>query len=273
MITTRLTSQNRKKHNHGPSATCFHCGHSVATSVLMASPPIHVWMPTSRRPRWPAAKPLHLLPAPRMTPAPVSETEYRSELRDASSAASAPARCSCPQTPWPAPASSPCRPGSGWPPACRSGCSPTSRSTRPRSCRCPRCAAPPEPAPGQGCRANSRRRAPVPWTTGWQPWRKVSVCCRAARRLRRQLRVRLRPAVAEELPRLPHLGDHVQVQIRRHQLVFIEAGLGHNLAPRIAEVALPIKFPDAPRLLFAHPVDGAYEIAVGHRVCRLLQLP
>ena len=46
-----------------------------------------------------------------------------------------------------------------------------------------------------------------------------------------------------------------------------------HLAARVAEVRLPVELADGPRLLGADAVDGADEVAVRHRVRRLLELP
>src|SRR6187551_875913 len=48
-----------------------------------------------------------------------------------------------------------------------------------------------------------------------------------------QITVQIGPPVAEELPRLPHLGNHVQIQVRRQYLVLVTRGLGNNLPARI----------------------------------------
>ena len=48
---------------------------------------------------------------------------------------------------------------------------------------------------------------------------------------------------------------------------------GDDLAARIAEVDSAVELADVPRRLFADAIDGADEVAVGHRVRRLLELP
>src|ERR1035437_5115713 len=80
-------------------------------------------------------------------------------------------------------------------------------------------------------------------------------------------------AVAEELPGLAHLDDHIEIEVRGEDLVFVAARLREDAAARIAEVALAVEFTDGPRGFGAHAVDGAHEIAVGHGVRGLLQLP
>src|SRR5207247_9463221 len=53
----------------------------------------------------------------------------------------------------------------------------------------------------------------------------------------------------------------------------IAGGSRHTPAARIAKIALAVELADVPWLLVADPVDGADEVAVGHRVGGLLQLP
>src|ERR1700676_2387328 len=85
--------------------------------------------------------------------------------------------------------------------------------------------------------------------------------------------VGLRPTVAEELPGLPYLRNHVEIEIRDQNLVLIAARLRDDLAARIAEVALAVELADVPGLLGAYAINCAHEISVRHRVRRLLQLP
>jgi len=49
--------------------------------------------------------------------------------------------------------------------------------------------------------------------------------------------------------------------------------LGNYLASRVTKIALPVELTDVPRFLIAYPVDCTYEVTVGRRVGRLLQLP
>src|SRR5581483_7913681 len=95
----------------------------------------------------------------------------------------------------------------------------------------------------------------------------------SARALRRERDVAVGAAVTEELPHLAHFQNHIEVEVRDQHLVFIPAGLGNDLAARIAKVALSIELADRPRLLRAHAIDSAYEILVRDRVRRLLQFP
>src|SRR5919201_8906 len=81
------------------------------------------------------------------------------------------------------------------------------------------------------------------------------------------------PAVAEELPHLANFKNHVQVEIGDQDFILVATGLSKDLATRIAKIALAVELADAPRLLFANPVDGTDEVAVCDRVRRLLQLP
>src|SRR3954463_3117187 len=89
----------------------------------------------------------------------------------------------------------------------------------------------------------------------------------------RQRRICLWPAIAEELPDLAHLADHVEVEVRDYDFIFVAAGLRNDFSPRIAEITLAVKFADIPRLLPPHAINRANEISIGDGVRRLLQLP
>src|SRR6266481_2986431 len=192
----------------------------------------------ARRPRW--------RPGRQTTHAPAPEKERHSARRDENSAAWAPAQACCRETPSTPPVSSSSRPGSGWPPACRSRCSLTSRPRAQRSCRWSRCAVQGRPAPDQGCRARWIECLSLSW---WS----LSWTSEAALH---QRPIAVWTAVAEELPGITHLSNHVEVQIGDHNFVFAAAGLGDDLAAWIAEIALAIELTDIPRRLFAHTVDG-----------------
>src|SRR6185436_16287765 len=77
----------------------------------------------------------------------------------------------------------------------------------------------------------------------------------------------------EKLPGLPHLGYLVEVEVGGEDFVFVAAGLGDDLAARVAEVARAVELADVPGGLHAHAVDSADEVAVGHGVGRLLEFP
>src|SRR5436190_1921757 len=66
------------------------------------------------------------------------------------------------------------------------------------------------------------------------------------RLLRDQLHVTLRPAIAEELPGVADLADHVEIQIGNHERVLVTRPLRNDLPTRIAEVALSVEFADVP---------------------------
>src|SRR2546423_11195662 len=91
--------------------------------------------------------------------------------------------------------------------------------------------------------------------------------------LRDELRITLRPAIAEELPGVAHFANHVKIEIGNHQRVFVARRLGDNLSPRIAEVTLAVKFSDVPGHFVADPVDGADEVTIRNGVGGLFQLP
>src|SRR3954452_20802363 len=85
--------------------------------------------------------------------------------------------------------------------------------------------------------------------------------------------VRLRTAVAIELPGVADFADLVHVEVGDDEGVLIARRDGEHLAARIAEVALAIKLADVPRRFVADAVDRADEIAVRDGVRRLLELP
>src|SRR5687767_12528152 len=89
----------------------------------------------------------------------------------------------------------------------------------------------------------------------------------------RDLVVRLRPTVAEELPHLPHLLDLVEIEVGGDDRVAIAGAFGDDLPARVREVAAPVELSDVPRLLVPDAVDSADEVAVGDGVRRLLELP
>src|ERR1051325_3762270 len=88
-----------------------------------------------------------------------------------------------------------------------------------------------------------------------------------------QTAVCFRPAVAEELPRVAHFADLVEIELGGDERVLVACGDVHDLAARIAEVALSIKLADVPRALIADAVDRADVVAVRHGVRGLLELP
>src|SRR5258706_146198 len=85
--------------------------------------------------------------------------------------------------------------------------------------------------------------------------------------------VRLRTAVAIELPGVADLADLVHVEVGGDERVCIARADGKHLAARIAEVALAVELADVPGCFVADAIDGADEVAVGDGVGRLLQLP
>src|SRR5260370_34029753 len=80
--------------------------------------------------------------------------------------------------------------------------------------------------------------------------------------LRRQSAVRFRTPVAIKLPDLPHFLDHVEIQIGDQHFVFIAAGLGKDLAARIAEVTLAVKLSNVPGLFPTNTIDRTDEGSV-----------
>src|SRR5690606_20387318 len=64
-----------------------------------------------------------------------------------------------------------------------------------------------------------------------------------------KLIVKIRPAVAEELPCVSDLTDLVQVKIGNYQLGLIPRAFGDDLTSGVAEVTLAVKLADVPRSL------------------------
>src|SRR5437868_1956963 len=91
--------------------------------------------------------------------------------------------------------------------------------------------------------------------------------------LRHQRFIRIWATIAEELPSFTNFRDHVQIKIGHDHLVFVAAGLRHDLAAWIAEVALAIKLADSPGLFDSDTIYCTDEIAVGDSVRRLFEFP
>src|SRR5688572_7668841 len=88
-----------------------------------------------------------------------------------------------------------------------------------------------------------------------------------------ELVVRVRPAVAVELPAVAHLADLVEVEVAHDQLRLVRvADVAHELPARVDEVALAVEVVLAERL-DTDPVDGADVVHVGDRRRRLLEAP
>ena len=91
--------------------------------------------------------------------------------------------------------------------------------------------------------------------------------------LRRQRSVGFRTPVAIELPDPSYFLNHVEIEIGDQHLIFVPAGLGDDLAARIAEVALAVKLADIPWRFPAHTINRTDEVSVGGGVRRLLEFP
>src|SRR5215469_1219896 len=92
-------------------------------------------------------------------------------------------------------------------------------------------------------------------------------------RLCHQWPVAVRTAIAEELPDVAYLCNHVQVEIGHHNFILVPAGLGDDLASWIAEVTLAIKLANIPRRLASNSIDRPDKISIRDSMRRLLQLP
>src|SRR4051812_730203 len=85
--------------------------------------------------------------------------------------------------------------------------------------------------------------------------------------------IRLRTAVAVELPGVADFADLVHVEVGDDESVLIARGHRQHLAAWIAEVALAVKLADVPWRFVADAVDGTDKVAVGDGVRGLLELP
>src|SRR5690606_7579688 len=88
-----------------------------------------------------------------------------------------------------------------------------------------------------------------------------------------QRAIRVRPAIAIELPQVADLGQLGHVQIPHdHFVLGVRGRVTDQLPPRVDEVGLAVEVVVAQRL-HPDPVDGADEVLVGHRGRGLLQPP
>src|SRR5438270_10544889 len=85
--------------------------------------------------------------------------------------------------------------------------------------------------------------------------------------------VRVGAAVAEELPRVAHFANLIEVELRGDEGILVALCDREHLPSRIAEVALPVELADVPRSFESDAVDRADEVAVRDGVRRLLELP
>src|SRR3954471_17898258 len=85
--------------------------------------------------------------------------------------------------------------------------------------------------------------------------------------------VRLRTAVAVELPRVADFADLVHVEVGDDESVLIARSHRQHLPARIAEIALAVKLADVPWCFVADAIDRADEVAVRDGVRGLLELP
>src|ERR1035437_1118988 len=103
--------------------------------------------------------------------------------------------------------------------------------------------------------------------------RPVESVCRSNPSWRRDGTVSLGPAVAVELPHVPHFFDLVQVQIGHHHFVLVAAAHSAHLSPRIAEIGLAIELADGPGFLDADAIDCANKVLVGYGMGGLFEPP
>src|SRR6266849_7634020 len=92
-------------------------------------------------------------------------------------------------------------------------------------------------------------------------------------RLRDECLIAVGTPVAEELPRVAHFRDHVEVEIGDHDFIFVAAGLRDDFAPWIAEITLAIEFAYVPRRFFPYPIQCSHKVSIGYGVRWLFKLP
>src|ERR1700722_10380622 len=85
--------------------------------------------------------------------------------------------------------------------------------------------------------------------------------------------VSLWAAVTIKLPDVAHFANHVHVQVGDDQRIFLARALLDDLAPRIGEVALPVKFTEVPGFLGADAIDRADVENIGNSRGGLFEFP
>ena len=85
--------------------------------------------------------------------------------------------------------------------------------------------------------------------------------------------VRVRPAIAVELPHAADFFDHVEVHVGDDELVLVFRSRRQEVAARVDKVGSPVEAADVPRRFGADAVAARHEVAVRDGVRRLLELP
>src|SRR6266436_2593155 len=80
-------------------------------------------------------------------------------------------------------------------------------------------------------------------------------------------------AVAEKLPGVTDLANHVEVDIGNNDGVLVAGRLCDDLPTWVTEITLTIEFADVPRLFMADAIDRSDKVSIGGGVSRLLQFP
>src|SRR6185437_12515354 len=88
-----------------------------------------------------------------------------------------------------------------------------------------------------------------------------------------QITIQVGATVAEELPRLAHFGDHIEIQVGGEDFVAVAGSFGDDLAARVAKVALAVELAYVPGSFAPDAIDGCDEVAVRDGVGRLLEFP
>src|SRR5467141_2016691 len=96
-------------------------------------------------------------------------------------------------------------------------------------------------------------------------YRLFSVCDEGA--------VGFRAAVAEKLPGITDLANHVKVDIGDNNGVLVAGRLRDDLPTGVTEITLTIEFADVPRLFMADAIDRSDKVSIGSGVGGLLQFP
>src|SRR6266404_329419 len=80
-------------------------------------------------------------------------------------------------------------------------------------------------------------------------------------------------AVAEKLPGVTDLANHVEVDVGNNDGILIARRLCDDLSTGVTEITLTIEFADVPRLFMANAIDRSDKVSIGSGVSRLLQFP
>src|SRR5262249_55008476 len=88
-----------------------------------------------------------------------------------------------------------------------------------------------------------------------------------------QIAIRLRTAVAEELPYIAHFLNLIKVQISNDDFFFVARSFGNDFSPRCAEVPLAIKLTDVPWVFTSNAIDRSDKVTISDGMRGLFEFP